>query len=180
MNDVPAEVLTVLLAVADDVERERRARVSHRVLLFVFIAVAMLSLALLTPAPAAAAAPPSLGAALECSLPADKALAVLREHGIEPDQKRAVLATPVTAYDIPVQSITAWRLGNMLGVTYTISTAALPEFAKAAGLKEWDGEDGAGLGRAFLNERNGLTAPHVADATGDVVEIDCGMRERTP
>lgn len=179
MNDVPAEVLTVLLAVADDVERERRARFAHRMLLFVCLAIAMISLVLLAP-PAAAAAPSSLGTALECGLPAAKALAVLREHGIETDQKRAVLATPVMAYGIPVTSITAWKLGSMLGVTYTISTAALPEFAKAAGLNEWDGEDGAGFGRAFLNERNGLTAPHVADATGDVVEIDCGMRERAP
>ncbi|MBE0315566.1 hypothetical protein [Xanthomonas citri] len=179
MNDVPSEVLTVLLSVADDVERQKRARIIHRLLLIVGVAIAMLSLLLLAPAPAVAA-PPSLGTVLECGLPATEALDVLREHGIEADQKRVTLATPITAYGVQVGSVTAWKLGNMLGVTYTISTATLPEFSKAAALKEWDDEDGAGLGRAFLNERNGLTAPHVADAVGDVVEIDCGMRERAP
>ncbi|MGH8032961.1 MAG: hypothetical protein ACREO8_11515 [Luteimonas sp.] len=146
----------------------------------------LLPLALLAfPALANKSAPPtantpSLGIVLECSIPAAEALEVLRDHGIEADQKRVTLATPIAAYDIPVIGVTAWKLGNMLGVTYTINAAALPEFIKAAGLKEWDDEDGAGLGRSFLAERNGLTAPHVADATGDVVEIDCGMRERAP
>lgn len=121
---------------------------------------------------------PSLGTVLECGLPATQAIDVFRDHGIEADQRSVMLATPVTAYGIPVIGVTAWKLGDMLGVTYTISTAALPEFIKASGLKEWDGEDGAGFGRVFLNERNGLTAPHVADAAVDVVEIDCGMRER--
>ncbi|OOX16054.1 hypothetical protein AB8807_06670 [Xanthomonas campestris pv. olitorii] len=179
MNDVPAEVLTVLLAVADDVQREKRARITHRLLLIMGVAIAVLSLMLLAPTPAVAA-PPSLETVLECGVPASEALEVLHEHGIKADQTRITLATPVTAYGIPVIGVTAWKLGNMLGVTYTISAAALPAFSKAAGLKEWDDEDGAGLGRGFLNERNGLTAPHVANAVGDVVEIDCGMRERAP
>ncbi|WP_201426044.1 hypothetical protein [Xanthomonas phaseoli] len=105
MNDVPAEVLTVLLAVADDVQREKRARITHRLLLIMGVAIAVLSLMLLAPTPAVAA-PPSLETVLECGVPASEALEVLHEHGIKADQTRITLATPVTAYGIPVIGVT--------------------------------------------------------------------------
>ncbi|MDH4908290.1 M23 family metallopeptidase [Xanthomonas axonopodis pv. ricini] len=93
MNDVPAEVLTVLLAVADDVQREKRARITHRRLLIMGAAIAMLSLMLLVLA-LAVAAQPSLGNVLKCCMPASEALEVLHEHGINADQTRVTLATP--------------------------------------------------------------------------------------
>ncbi|MFC7521421.1 hypothetical protein ACFQS6_17740 [Xanthomonas populi] len=84
-QSVPSDVLAVLLAVAEGVQRERHARLVRRLLLAAGLALCLLLLAALTSSVHAAA--PSLSDALECRLPTAQAETVMADYGIPTDGK---------------------------------------------------------------------------------------------
>ncbi|CEE60344.1 conserved hypothetical protein [Xanthomonas citri pv. citri] len=173
LQPVPADVLAVLRAVADDVLRASR-RLSAR-LKRALARVLALPIALLALATGAHAAEPSLSDALECRLPAAQAESVLADYGIAVDAPGVQFGTLVTAYDIPVMKAEATRENGALHVYYVIVAEALRPFIDAAGM---DAVGNDGFARIF-HERNGLmtvTPAIVRKRASLIAPIHCEMR----
>lgn len=169
---VPPDVLAVLLAVADGIQREKRTRLARRVLLATGAVLGLLSLSMLA-SPARAAAP-SLSDALECRLRAAQAESVLSDYSIPVDGPGVMLGTHVTAFDIPVMKVEATREDGALHIYYVIVADALRPFIDAAGT-EAIGDDG--FARIF-HERNGLmtvTPAIVHKRASRIAPIHCEM-----
>ncbi|KGU42929.1 hypothetical protein [Xanthomonas citri] len=172
-QSVPSDVLAVLLAVAEGVQRERRARLARRLLLAAGMALCLLSLAALAPSVHASA--PSLSDALECRLPTAQAETVLADYGIPTDGKGVQFGTLVTAFDIPVMKIEAVKESGILHLYYVIVADALRPFIDAAGMQA----GGPGFVRSFLHQRNSLhaiTPTEVRQRGALMAPIHCEMR----
>lgn len=173
LQPVPADVLAVLRAVADDVLRFRR-RLAARLKRGLARGLA-LPLALLAALSSAHAAEPTLADALECRLPAAQAESVLADYGIPVDGPEVHFGTLVTAYGIPVMKAEATREAGALHVYYVIASAALQPFIDAAEMEPIRD----GYVRLFQNDRNGLEtfAPAVARQRGGrIVPVHCEMK----
>lgn len=172
LQPVPADVLAVLRAVADDVLR-LRCRLAARFRRSLARGLA-LPVALLALATGAQAAEPTLADALECRLPAAQAESVLTDYGIPVDGPGVQFGTLVTAYGIPVMKAEVTREAGALHVFYIIAAAALQPFIDAAEMEPIRD----GYVRLFQDDQNGLetVAPAVARQRGGrIVPVHCEM-----
>lgn len=171
MQPVPADVLAVLRAVADDVLRASRripARLKRQL-----GRVLALPLALLAALASAHAAEPTLSDALECRLPAAQAESVLARHGVAVDG--AAVQPGVTVYGIPAAQLEATREAGALHLYYVIPADAAQRFIEAAGMEPI----GPAFVRLLLDDRNGLQAMSPAAISrhgGPAAPILCEMR----
>ena len=171
LQPVPADVLAVLRAVADDVLR-LRCRLSARLKRGLARGLA-LPLALLAAVSSAHAAEPTLSDALECRLPAAQAETVLARHGVAVDG--AAVQPGVTVYGIPAAQLEATRENGALHVYFVIPADAAQQFIDAAGMESI----GPAFVRLLLDDRNGLQAMSPAAISrhgGPAAPILCEMR----
>ncbi|MFA1687738.1 hypothetical protein ACDY99_30025 [Achromobacter dolens] len=171
LQPVPADVLAVLRAVADDVLRASR-RLSARLKRGLARGLA-LPLALLAFATGAHAAEPTLADALECRLQASKAESVLARYGVRVDGP--AVQPGVTVYGIPVAQLEATREAGALHLYFVIPADAAQRFIDAAGMEPI----GPAFVRLLLDDRNGLQAMSPAAISrhgGPAAPILCEMR----
>lgn len=171
LQPVPADVLAVLRAVADDVLRASR-RLSAR-LKRQLARVLALPIALLALATGAQAAEPTLADALECRLPASKAESVLARHGVAVDGP--AVQPGVTVYGIRTAQLEATREAGALRLYYVIRAADAQRFIDAAQMEPI----GTAFVRLLLDDNNGLQAMSPAAISrhgGPAAPILCEMR----